>query len=94
MHTAVARGLDGQMSGDAWSPDLNNMREGERNATNGLCKPAQPETLMICTMQVFPPLLHSLSLAKTICRLPITGKLHYTQAWIGVAQPTNHTPYI
>jgi hypothetical protein len=45
---AVARGLDGQMSGGAWSPDLNNMREGERNATNGLCKPAQPETLMIC----------------------------------------------
>jgi hypothetical protein len=42
------------------------------------------------TMQLLPPLLHRLSLAKTICRLPITGKVHYTSLDRGCAAYRSH----
>jgi hypothetical protein len=42
------------------------------------------------TMQVLLSLLHSRSLAKTICRLPITGKLHYTSLDRGYAVCQSH----
>jgi hypothetical protein len=48
------------------------------------------------TMQVLPPLLHIISLVKTICRLPITGKckLHYTSLDIGCAAYQSHPMFL